>query len=257
MSAVAAEESHPARASESSLGIRTPGGVRPSGSIAPDEPRELPLPETDEIFRGIYTRAALGFGSEILAVTSATTGEGKTTLGLGLAITIAQDFPDRRVVVIETALQQPVLCEDFGIEPTPGLVDALLGDLPICAACRPTFLDNLDLLPAGRPPTHGGRLLRSARMIAALEALRDIYHVIILDAPSLLTNSDGLLLTDLADAVLFVVKTGTGGPPAALVNKALEQIDEAKLRGIVLNGSASSIPSWMRSLLGMRGSGTL
>jgi Mrp family chromosome partitioning ATPase len=241
----------------SSLGIRTPGAARPGGSIAPVVPRELPLPETDEVFRGIYTRAALGFGSEIIAVTSATSGEGKTTLGLGLAITIAQDFPDRRVLVIETALQRPVLCEDFGIESTPGLVDALLGELPISSACRPTFLDNLDLLPAGSATAHRGRLLRSAGMIAALESLREMYHLIILDAPSLLTNSDGLLLTDLSDAVLFVVRTGGGGPAAALVNKALEQIDEAKLRGIVLNGSPSSITGWLRGLLGMRGSGML
>jgi|SRR5579859_2266387 len=239
----------------SALDIRTSGAMRPAGSIAPDVARALPLPETDELFRGIYTRAALGFSPEILAVTSATPGEGKTSVSLGIAVTIAQDFPDRRILLIETEFQRPVLAQDFGIEPTPGLIDSLVGDQVIELMCRPTFLDNLDLLPAGSAVNYAGRPLRSSRMIAALETLRETYHVIIMDTPPLLTNSDSLLLTDLADALLFVVRVG--GPPAAQVNRALEQLDEAKLRGIVLNGGSTAIPGWLRGLLGLRGSGSL
>ena len=234
------------------LDIRTPGAMR--ASIAPAVPREVPLPQTDELFRGIYTRAALGFGSEVLAVTSATPGEGKTTVSLGLAISIAQDFPDRRVLLIETDLQRPVLCEDFDIEPAPGLVDVLADAEFAESACRPTYLDNLDLLPAGVATAVSGRPLRSSRMVEAIERLRETYHIVILDAPSVLANSDTLLLTDLADGVLFVVRLGR--PPAATVNKALEQLDEAKLRGIVLNGAQTSIPGWLSNLLGMRGSAT-
>jgi Mrp family chromosome partitioning ATPase len=90
-------------------------------------------------------------------------------------------------------------------------------------------------------------------MIEALEALRRSYHVVILDTPAVLANSDTLLLTDVADAVVFVVRVG--GAPAALVNKALDQIEESKLRGIVMNGAQTSIPGWLRDLFGMRGSG--
>src|SRR6266849_3247236 len=62
-------------------------------------PSAWPFPESDELFRSIYTRAGTGFASEVLAVCSAVAGEGKTTVGLGLAITIAQDFPERRVLL--------------------------------------------------------------------------------------------------------------------------------------------------------------
>ncbi len=54
------------------------------------------FPDGDELFRGIYTRAGTGFASDVLAVCSAIAGEGRTTVGVGLAVTIAQDFPDRR-----------------------------------------------------------------------------------------------------------------------------------------------------------------
>src|SRR6188508_3126789 len=69
-----------------------------------DAPREWLFPQGDELFRGIYTRAGTGFAAEVLAVCSAVAGEGKTTVGLGLAVTIAQDFPERRVLLVETDL---------------------------------------------------------------------------------------------------------------------------------------------------------
>src|SRR3982074_169052 len=92
-----------------------------------EHPRKWPFAGADELFRGLYTRAGIGFGSEVLAVSSAIAGEGKTTVSLGLAVTVAQDFPDRRVVLVETDVQRPALATDFGAEPTPGLVECILG----------------------------------------------------------------------------------------------------------------------------------
>src|SRR5262249_134300 len=51
------------------------------------EPREWLFPGADETFRSIYTRAGTGFAPEVLAICSAITGEGKTTVGVGLAVT--------------------------------------------------------------------------------------------------------------------------------------------------------------------------
>src|SRR5215471_3455509 len=94
-----------------------------------DEPaRDWLFTGADELFRGLYTRAGIGFSSEVLMVSSALAGEGKTTISLGLALTVAQDFPDRRVVLVETDVQRPALASDFGVEPAPGLVDCVLGD---------------------------------------------------------------------------------------------------------------------------------
>src|SRR6185436_15825172 len=56
----------------------------------------------DELFRNLYTRAGIGFTSEVMAVSSAIAGEGKTTVSLGLAVTVAQDYPERRVLLVET-----------------------------------------------------------------------------------------------------------------------------------------------------------
>jgi Mrp family chromosome partitioning ATPase len=86
-------------------------------------------------------------------------------------------------------------------------------------------------------------------MAMAVDAMRTTHDVVILDVPAVLGNSDSVLLTDLADGVLFVVRAGV--TPAALVDKALEDIDAGRLRGLVLNGAHSSIPKWLRRLLGL------
>jgi Mrp family chromosome partitioning ATPase len=225
----------------------------PNGPLAGERPRigaprQWPILGSDELFRGIYTRSGSG-ASETLAVCSAIAGEGKTTIGLGLGETIAQDFPERQVLVVETDVRRPVLAAGFGVEPCPGLVDYLLDGQPLPAAYRSTHLDNLHLVPAGGPAAHAGRLLRSTRLPAALDAMRRTHDLVILDVPAILTNSDSLLLTDLSDGVIFVVRAGV--TPISLVTKAVEQLDAEKLRGLVLNGARSAIPGWLRRLCGL------
>jgi capsular exopolysaccharide synthesis family protein len=220
-------------------------GLQPFG----DQQRDWLFSGADELFRNLYTRAGIGFTSEVLAVSSAIAGEGKTTVSLGLAVTVAQDYPERRVLLVETDFQRPTLADDFGVEPTPGLVDCILGDEPLELAFRASFLDNLHLLPVGGPAPGPGRALRSTRMATIMDSLRQSYDLVVIDAPSLLVNSDSVMLMDLADGAVLVVRSGV--TPAAMVGKAIEQIDETKLRGVVLNGSRSAIPGWLRRLGGM------
>src|SRR4051794_34443843 len=111
--------------------------THPAQTLAGETQREWLLPGADECFRGIYTRSGTG-SSEILAVCSAIAGEGKTTISLGLAVTIAQDYPERRVLVVETDAERSVLAKDFGLEARPGLFDCLADNQPVHTAYRPT-----------------------------------------------------------------------------------------------------------------------
>jgi capsular exopolysaccharide synthesis family protein len=218
-----------------------------SSALVLREPREWLLPGADEFFRRIYTRAGAS-RSEVLAVCSAIPGEGKTTVSMGLAVTLAEDFPDRRVLVVETDLQKPVLAADFGLDPVPGLAECLINDELVEAASRATLLENLRLMPAGAPQRNPGRWLRSSGMALAVDAMRATNDIVILDVPAVLGNSDAVLLTDLADGVLFVVRAGV--TPASVVSKALEDLDDGRLRGLILNGQQSAVPRWLRRLLG-------
>src|SRR5215468_10389710 len=115
---VAMDHSHKAVAEQA---IALANGALKLQSLGADEPpRDWLFTGADEVFRGLYTRAGIGFASEVLMVSSALTGEGKTTVSLGLALTVAQDYPDRRVVLVETDAQRPTLANDFDVEPVPG-----------------------------------------------------------------------------------------------------------------------------------------
>jgi capsular exopolysaccharide synthesis family protein len=217
-------------------------------SLATLPPRDWLLPGADEFFRRIYTRTG-STRSEVLAVCSAVAGEGKTTVAVGLAVTIAEDFPDRRVLVVETDLQKPVLAADFGVEPVPGLVDCLTNNEPVEMAYRSTLLPNLHIVPAGNAVATPGRWLRSSNMALAVDSMRSTHDLVILDVPAVQDNSDAVLLTDLADGILFVVRAGV--TPANVVTQAIEDIDAGRLRGLVLNETRSSIPKWLRRLLGL------
>jgi capsular exopolysaccharide synthesis family protein len=214
--------------------------------VAGENNRDWLFPGVDELFRGIYTRAGLGFSAEVVAVCSSIAGEGKTTVCVGVGVTLAQDFPDSRILLVETDAQNPVLAADFEVEPAPGLLDCMLYEAPIQDAYRPTFLDNLHLVPVGNSAKGAGRVLRSIRMASAIESMRQTHDIIILDVPPILANSDAVLLTDLADGIIHVVRMGI--TPLDVINKGIAQLDSEKLRGVVLNGSDSAVPGWLRRL---------
>jgi len=210
--------------------------------------REWSVPGADDVFRGIYTRCGTG-SRDVLAICSALTGEGKTTLSLGLATTIAQDFPERQVLLVEADLKRSVLAADFDVPPTPGLAEYLLGTHPLQLVYRDTFLENLTFVPAGEVPKGAGRVIASSRMAAAVDLMRQTQDLVILDTPALLNDTDALMLGDLADGIVFVVRSGVTS--LSQMNKAIDQLDEEKIRGFVLNAAQSSIPGWMRRLLGL------
>lgn len=208
--------------------------------------RTWPIPGANELFRSLYTGFDTGPGTS-MAICSAVQGEGKTTISLGLAIAIAQDRPDRRVVVVETDLWRAVIAKDFGLPPAPGLVDCLLDRQPVETALRSTSLDNLSLLVAGSDVASPQRLLRSAAMPEVLHTLRRTFDVVIVDTPAALAHSEVSLLARMVEEVLFVVRTGV--TPSRELGNALARVQGANLRGIVLNDARSAVPQPIRRLV--------
>lgn len=208
--------------------------------------RASPIPGADELFRALYTGFEIRSGTSI-AVCSAVSEEGKTTICVGLAASIAQDMPDRRVVLVETDLWRPILAKDFAIESAPGLADCLLERQPVPKALRPTALDNLSLLVAGSTVATPQRLLRSSRMGEIMETLRRTHDVIIVDTAAVLAHSEVALIARMVEEVVFVVRTGV--TPAGELGSALARVKDANVRGLVLNDVRSSVPRAIRHLV--------
>ena len=166
--------------------------------------------EVAEAFRTL--RASLLLKGDILQapvlmVTSAGPGEGKSLVAANLAISLAQD--GRRTLLVGADLRRPALSKIFELPgQTPGLAEALAGDVRWQEALSATGIPQLDLLPSGRVPDHPAELLGRRAFVDFLAEARGLYAHVVVDAPPVLGVSDALVLLPNVDGVLFVVRYG-------------------------------------------------
>ncbi|HXW08863.1 MAG TPA: CpsD/CapB family tyrosine-protein kinase [Vicinamibacterales bacterium] len=172
-----------------------------------------------------------GRRTQILLVTSPRIGDGKTTTSANLALTMAQEF-QQRVVLVEADLRRPTLAAQFGVRSEPGLVDVLVGAATLDEALVNVPDHQISLLSAGLPAARSSELLASTMMQRTLTALRGRFTRIVIDTPPV-ALADTHVLARLADGVLVVVRAGVTPKPA--VERALAGVDRDRLMGIVLN----------------------
>jgi len=178
---------------------------------------------------------AVNAPSPVFLVTSAVSGEGKTTVAVNLARVLA--ISGDRVMLIEADLRRPSLAAHVGTRPPrEGLTSALLHDVPLSEVVirDRTGLENLQIVPSGQTVPFAAELLRSPKMERVLQEARELSDVVIVDAPPLLPVADARSLIKLAavDGVLLVSRLYTETTDQAKrVRALLEQhgIQEVRL----------------------------
>lgn len=169
-----------------------------------------------------------------VAVTSATSGEGKTTSAINLAIVTSLSV-GRRVLLIDCDLRRPKVHRSLGTQPDAGLAEVLMDQVGVeDAIVKPEGL-NLEILGvAGRPP-NPSELLGSSRMRELVEELAGRYDRVILDTPAALGLPDAKIVSDLCDGSVMVVRAGS--TPQEDIEAMLEILDRRRVLGVVLNGT--------------------
>lgn len=177
-----------------------------------------------------------------LVVSSALSGEGKTTTSANLAAVCALE--GKRVLVIDCDLRRPRLHQVFRVPRQPGLAQVLSGSVSPAAAVRDTFVSGLSLLPAGAHADRFADLLGSDRMRALLGGLAAHFDTIILDTPPMLAVADAAVLAPLVDGVVLVV--GAGATNRGAVEEALQRLESvgANIVGAVLNDPRGDVPRY-------------
>ena len=154
----------------------------------------------------LQAAGAPGARAEVVVVTSALGGEGKTTTALDLARSLAE--AGERVLLVESDLRRPRLAAALGLEAGPGLSDLLAGQAPPASALRDGGVAGLQVLPGGAVPPNPAELLGSARMAELVATLREGHDRVLLDAPPVLPVTDAVVTAARADGVLLVVRWG-------------------------------------------------
>ena len=147
-------------------------------------------------------------GSRVVVVSSARSGEGKSTVAVGLAEAAA--LAGLRACVVEADLRRPALAGRLGTY-SSGLAEALRGEVEPGAVLRDCSAGQaavVTLVPAGVSRGAGDGSLRSPRWAALLDLLRSSFDLIVIEAPPVPLAADALVLTSAADGVVLVARVG-------------------------------------------------
>lgn len=147
----------------------------------------------------------------LIVVTSALPGEGKTYCALNLAMSIAME-KDHTVLLVDADVARPSVLRVLGLPAAPGLMDILLDDaLGLPDVIMRTNIASLSLLPAGRNNKHATELLASQAMSALLADIATRYpeRIVIFDSPPLLLTSEANVLAAQMGQVVLVVESET------------------------------------------------
>jgi len=189
-----------------------------------------------------------GSGKQVILVTSAVMGEGKSTIALQLAIAAARNLT-LPTLLIDTDLRHPTQHKFFDINPNVGLTDCLEGNLPL-ELCLNNWhrnnvrTSNFKLLTSGALNTNPLELITLEKMKLLFEDVRKKFDIIIVDAAPIIPVSDPLILGRLADTVLLVVKVGA--TPKKLVTRAIQMMKKVNIdiHGLVLNNVEDVMPHY-------------
>ena len=188
-----------------------------------------------EQYRSLRTRVKSFESSRPLRtiiVTSPNKGDGKSLTAANLALTMAQEF-QQRVILIDGDLRRPSVARLFGLPSTSGLSTVLTGGGVVEDSLITVPEHRLTILPSGPIPMHPAELLGSTPMRRLLDTLRGGFDRILIDMPPAVPLADVQILAPMADGVLLIVRAGITPKPA--IERALSGLDTSKVLGLVLN----------------------
>src|SRR5262245_373170 len=196
-----------------------------------------PMAPECEQYRTLRTQlfhAAEKRETQVVVITSALAGEGKTSTALNLALAIAQS-KENRVLVIDGDLRRPNVASYLGMRPKAGLSEVLKGEIDALDSIICVEEPELYVLPVSHEATNPTELLSSERFAEAIRELRDYFDFILIDSPPVLPFADSRLLSNHSDAVILVIRAEKAHYET--VEKAVEILPSGRILGVVLNGA--------------------
>jgi exopolysaccharide/PEP-CTERM locus tyrosine autokinase len=181
--------------------------------------------------------AAAIHNGNLIVVTSALPGEGKTYCALNLAMSIAMER-DITVLLVDADVARPSILSTLGLPPRPGLMDILLDDaLQLADVILKTNVPTLSILPAGRRNRHATELLASRSMSTLLSEIANRYadRIVIFDSPPLLITSEASVLAAQMGQVVLVVEAERTSQNT--VREALRRIEPCQHVSLIYNKS--------------------
>jgi capsular exopolysaccharide synthesis family protein len=192
------------------------------------------LRESVDSIRATLMRNERTESRRLLLVTSPRSGEGKTTLSVHLAASIARG--GRKTLLVDADLHHPSVHRIFALEGKPGLGDVLRGEVDLGKAVQAGPLENFFILPAGVPGEGGTHLFMRPTATELFVRLRQEFEYVIFDCSPVLPVVDALLVGAHTDGVILSVRRRVS--QLLPLQEACERLYAARIAvlGAVLNG---------------------
>ncbi len=196
----------------------------------------LPRSQHAEVFRGLRTSVFFKsneLGLKTIAVTSPNMGDGKTTVLMNLAVSMAQ--AGRSILLVDADMRRPRVQAVFNLPRGEGLSSIVHENWEPWDLVQETEVENLSVLPCGEVPANPAELLSSPKFRQFVQMARERYDHVLIDCPPVLAVADPCIVAPAVDAVILVVRLSKDTRPQAV--HAKEMLDEtgAALLGTVVN----------------------
>ena len=217
------------------------------GMVTPDQPRTAIAEEFRVIKRPLLRNAtdtgpARITNANLIMVTSAMPGEGKTFSAINLAISMAMEL-DYTVLLVDADVSRPSVFRQLGLPPERGLMDVLAGEVTdLSDVLLRTNIEKLSILPAGMPHQRATELLASENMNRLLKQIASRYsdRIVVFDSPPLLVTTESRVLATHMGQVVVVVESER--TTHSSVKQALATIESCPIKLMMLNKSRHSGP---------------
>jgi len=173
-------------------------------------------------------------GKSVVMVTSSNAGEGKTFVSANFAISITAS--DKKVLLLDLDFRNPRLSSLYNIATTAGAADVLLGEASLQETIRPTAVQNLYLLSAGKRRENATTILMDRDLSGLLQKLRSTFDYIVIDTPPVNPVIDGYVISPFCDVTLFVMRHGNTPKTALEPFRLNGKVTTLKNLSIVFNG---------------------
>jgi capsular exopolysaccharide synthesis family protein len=180
-----------------------------------------------------------------ISVTSSIHGEGKTVTALNLALCMAHDLNKNNILLVDADLRRSKVSKYLGITPELGLSDVITDKAGIDATLINIGIDNLTIMPAGKPMHNPGELLGSLKMRNLIGILKSKYDYVIFDTPPVIPVADAGLIGAQVDGTVMVVQANRTHKGVIKHSESLLKQVHVKLLGFILTNIQYHIPAYI------------
>jgi capsular exopolysaccharide synthesis family protein len=197
---------------------------------------EKPGSSFAESFRSIRTSIKYFIkenNKPVISISSTVSSEGKTFTAINLSAIIAMN--GKKVLLIGLDMRKPSLSRAFNIDTTNGMSSYLSGNCEYEVVIKETLVKNLFYAPSGPVPPNPAELIERPEMKLFIEKAKAEFDFILIDTPPVAIVTDALLLAELVDLNLFIVRQRYTTRKSLEFMEKLNKNNELKKMAIVVN----------------------